>query len=44
MIPNTVAFVWAPNSSNGYPFLIPDHPLPKPGSPDFVLMDTNKDG
>ena len=35
------AMVWAPNYGFGYPF---GKPLPEPGSPDFIALDTDGDG
>lgn len=38
------AFIWAPNSGNGYPYKNPKDVKLKSNSTDFLLMDTNKDG
>ncbi|KAI9032997.1 glycoside hydrolase superfamily [Hyaloraphidium curvatum] len=40
---NMTAMMWAPNVGEGYPFDPTDF-NPKPGSPDFLALDTNKDG
>jgi hypothetical protein len=37
------AMIWAPNYGAGYPFAGGQYEA-KPGSPDFALLDTNKDG
>ncbi|KAJ3040772.1 hypothetical protein HK097_002472 [Rhizophlyctis rosea] len=48
--PETVAIVWAPNSSNGYPFANDPakYPYPAPlinsSHPDWDILDTNGDG
>jgi len=39
-----IAFIWAPNSGNGYPFLGGKNITIPRGSPDYLLMDTNNDG
>jgi hypothetical protein len=43
---NLTAMVWGPNLGINYPFSSPDGQvrLPLPGSPDFLLLDTNRDG
>ncbi|ORY39061.1 glycoside hydrolase [Rhizoclosmatium globosum] len=42
---NMTAIVWAPNIGKGYPFGTSGGvSLPRPGNPNFDLMDTNKDG
>ncbi len=35
------AMIWAPNYGVGYPF---GKPLPDPGTPDFIALDTDHDG
>ncbi|KAJ3074169.1 hypothetical protein HDU98_011921 [Podochytrium sp. JEL0797] len=41
---NMTAMVWAPNIGIAYPFNGGNQPQPAVGSPDFLLLDTNKNG
>ncbi|KAI9025414.1 glycoside hydrolase superfamily [Hyaloraphidium curvatum] len=40
---NLTAMMWAPNVGEGYPYEKSVY-TPEPGTPDFLLLDSNKDG